>query len=48
MLNVVQRVVHEELQLRDDAQLMAHTVAEFQAHLLHIIVDIRNNFSTAL
>ena len=27
---------------------MAHTIAQFQAHLLHIVVDIAHDFRTAL
>ncbi len=43
MFNVIQRVVPEELQLRDDAQLLSHTQAQFVAHLLLVVVDILKN-----
>ena len=47
VFNIVERVVYEELQLGNDTQLVAHAVTEFEAHLLHVVVDVGNNFSTA-
>ena len=40
MLHIVQAVVHEELELRDDAELFADAGAELIADLPHIGVDV--------
>ena len=40
MLNIIQRIVHEELQLRDDAELLADAGTEFVAHLSLVGVDV--------
>ncbi len=40
MFHIVQRVVHEELELRDDAELFADASAEFIADLSLVRVDV--------
>ena len=40
MFNVIQRIVDEELQLRDDTQLLAHSCAKLVANLTTIGVDV--------
>ena len=40
MFNVIQRIVDEELEFRDDAQLLAHSCAKLEANLLLIGVDV--------
>ena len=43
MFDVIQRIVHKELQLRDDAELFAHAGAELVAHLSLVGVDVLND-----
>ncbi len=44
MLHIVQAVVHEELELGDDAELFADAGAELIADLPHIGVDVLHYF----
>ena len=37
---VIQRVINEELQLRNDAQLMANTVSQLKAYSFHVVIDV--------
>ena len=48
VFDIVERVVYEELEFGNDAQLMAHAVAQFEAHLLCVVVDVGDDFSAAL
>lgn len=43
MFNIVQRVVNEETQLRDDTQLVANPRAQLIAYLFLVLVDILHN-----
>ena len=43
MLNIVQRVVDEELQFRDDAELLANSCAKLVAHLPLVRIDVLHN-----
>ena len=43
MFHVVQAVVHEELELWDDAELLAYAGTEFEANLLLVRVDVLHN-----
>lgn len=45
---IVQRVVHEELQFGDDAQLMTHTGAQLEAYGLHVPIDVLDDFFAPL
>ena len=44
VLRIVQAVVHEELELRDDAKLEAGALSEFVADLLHVGIDVVADF----
>ena len=48
MFHIVQAVVHEELELRNDAQLFAYSSAEFEANLLLVDIDVLNNLLSPL
>ena len=43
MLDVIQRIVDEELQFRDDAELLANAGAKFVANLLLVGIDVLHN-----
>lgn len=44
VFDIIKRIVDEEFQFGDDAQLMAHALTQFEAHRLHIGVDISHDF----
>ena len=44
MIDIFERIVNEEFQFGDDAQLVAQTSAQFIAQFAHIVVDIRQDF----
>ena len=48
MVNVVERIVDEEFQFGDDAQLIAQATAQLVAQFAHIAVDIVKDFGRAL
>ena len=43
MFHIVEAVVDEELQLGDDAELLAYAGAKFVAHLSLVLVDVLHN-----
>lgn len=48
MLDVVERVVYKESQLRHDAQLMAHTPTKFTTYGLFMLIQQLKRLSTLL
>ena len=48
MFDVIQRIVDEELQLRDDAKLLTYSFAELEANLLLVGVDVLHNLLSLL
>ena len=44
VLDIVQRVVYEEAQFWNDAQLLAQTLAKVESHGLHVGIDILQQF----
>ena len=43
VFNIIQRVVDEELQLRNDTQLLSHACAQFVANLPLVVIDVLHN-----
>jgi hypothetical protein len=48
MFYVIERIVNKEFQFRDNAQLMAQTIAQVEANALNVIVDVLNNLFSLL
>ena len=48
VLNVIERVVDEEAQLGDDAQLVAHPCTQFVTDGLFVLLDILHQLLTSL
>ena len=48
VFEIVQAIVYEELEFRDDAELMAHAFAEFKSNGWDIAVDVCHNLFAAL
>ena len=48
VFEIVQAIVYEELEFGDDAELMAHALAEFKTNGWDIAVDIGHNLFAAL
>lgn len=48
VFEIVQAIVYEELEFGDDAELMAHALAEFKSNGWDITVDVCHNLFAAL
>jgi len=48
VFEIVQAIVYEELEFGDDAELMAHALAEFKTNGWDIAVDVCHNLFAAL
>ena len=48
VFEIVQAIVYEELEFGDDAELMAHALAEFKTNGWDIAVDVGHNLFAAL
>ena len=48
MVNVVERIVDEEFQFGDDAQLIAQATAQLVTQFAHIAVDVLKDFGRTL
>ena len=48
VFEIVQAIVYEELEFGDDAELMAHALAEFKSNGWDIAVDVCHNLFAAL
>ena len=48
VFEIVQAIVYEELEFGDDAELMAHALAEFKTNGGDIAVDVGHNLFAAL
>ena len=48
IFEIVQAIVYEELEFGDDAELMAHALAEFKTNGWDIAVDVGHNLFAAL
>lgn len=48
VFEIVQAIVYEELEFGDDAELMAHALAEFKSNGWDIAVDVGDNLFAAL
>ena len=44
VFDIIERIVDEEFQFGNDAQLMAHALTQFEAHRLHVGVDVGHDF----
>lgn len=44
VFDIIKRIVDEEFQFGDDAQLMAHALTQFEAHRLYVGVDVGHDF----
>ena len=44
VFDIIERIVDEEFQFGDDAQLMAHALTQFEAHRLYVGVDVGHDF----
>ena len=46
VFDIIERIVDEEFQFGDDAQLMAHALTQLEAHRLYVGVDVGHDFFT--
>lgn len=48
LLKIVERIIDEEAEIRNDSHLTLYSIAEFKADLTLLFVDVLKDFLTAL